>query len=114
ATARCTKPTTRLPRGRISTRFARNRQGFVGTDTIEAGVDRCTDRRPGVELEVLQHNTRAISLYRRLGFSLVRVMPQRVFRDGQYLDSLLMELDKENYQRLCLDRNSVLYQSGLS
>src|SRR3989442_400073 len=45
-----------------------------------------------VSLEVLQHNARANRLYQRLGFVLEGVKRQEIWRDGQYLDSLVMSM----------------------
>ena len=49
-------------------------------------------------LEVLSTNKLAISLYEKLGFKQVGMYPQKIFRDGEYVDSLLFSLLRQDYK----------------
>lgn len=52
-----------------------------------------------ITLEVLATNTRAINLYHKLGFHQEGVKRQEVYRNGQYVDSIIMSLLKKEYDR---------------
>ena len=48
-------------------------------------------------LEVLETNQRAIHIYAKLGFKPVGKIRQAIFRNGQYEDSIIMDLLQEEY-----------------
>ena len=50
-----------------------------------------------VSLEVLSPNRRAARLYQRLGFVVEGVKRQEIWRDGGYLDSVLMSMLKSEF-----------------
>ncbi len=45
-----------------------------------------------IKLEVLSNNTRAINLYHKLGFVNIGISEEKIFRDGNELNSIIMEL----------------------
>lgn len=49
-------------------------------------------------LEVLETNRIAVNLYRKVGFTEVGRWPERVYREGVYVDALLFSLLKKDYQ----------------
>ncbi len=50
-----------------------------------------------ISLEALEHNQRALRLYRRLGFVLEGIKRQDVRREDRYLDSLLFSMLKSEF-----------------
>lgn len=48
-------------------------------------------------LLVAEHNTTAINLYKKLGFIEEGKQRQRLFREGKYLDYIMMSILKEEY-----------------
>lgn len=49
-------------------------------------------------LEVLETNTLAVKLYEKLGFKQTGIWPERVFRDGIYVNALLFSLLRSDYK----------------
>ena len=47
-------------------------------------------------LEVLETNDRAINLYRKLGFVFVDIKHSEVFKNGQWVDSHVMSITKND------------------
>ena len=52
-----------------------------------------------ISLEVLSTNNIAISLYNKLGFKLEGVKRQEVNKNGRYVDSIIMSILKEEYEK---------------
>lgn len=50
-----------------------------------------------ISLEVLETNTRALNLYTKLGFQKVGISDQKIIRDGNTIDSIIMSLDKKTF-----------------
>lgn len=48
-----------------------------------------------ISLEVLVTNHRAISLYKKLGFKEEGIKREEIFKDGQYVDSIIMSILKK-------------------
>lgn len=48
-----------------------------------------------ISLEVLSTNTVAFNLYKKLGFVLEGIKRQEVYKDGRYVDSIIMSLLKD-------------------
>jgi putative acetyltransferase len=64
----------------------------VGTALMQAGVDLADNwlNLTRLELEVYSDNESAIHLYERFGFEREGIMRQHAFRNGQYVDSIMM------------------------
>ena len=64
----------------------------VGTALMQAGIDLADNwlNLTRLELEVYSDNESAIRLYERFGFEREGVMRQHAFRNGQYVDSIMM------------------------
>lgn len=64
----------------------------VGTALMQAGVDLADKwlNLTRLELEVYADNESAIRLYERFGFEREGVLRQHAFRDGRYVDSIMM------------------------
>lgn len=64
----------------------------VGAALMQAGLDLADNwlNLTRVELEVYADNESAIKLYERCGFELEGTLRQHAFRDGRYVDSLMM------------------------
>ncbi len=64
----------------------------VGKALMEAGVDLADNwlNLTRLELEVYSDNEPAIRLYERFGFEREGVMRQHAFRNGEYVDSIMM------------------------
>jgi putative acetyltransferase len=64
----------------------------VGTALIRAIVDLADHwvNLTRLELEVFVDNETAIRLYERFGFQVEGTLRQHAFRDGQYVDSMVM------------------------
>ena len=79
--------------GRIGISVSEAWQGKgVGTALMQAGID-LSDKWINLmrlELEVFADNETAIRLYERFGFEHEGVMRQHAFRDGSYVDSIMM------------------------
>lgn len=63
----------------------------IGTEMIKEAEDRA--RLIGCKimtLEVYANNTRAINLYKRLGYHLVGSIPKGFLKDGNYIDKTIM------------------------
>ncbi len=56
-------------------------------------------QRNKVALEVLQTNDRARLLYEKLGFVLEGVKRQEIYRDGEWIDSILMSMLRTEWRR---------------
>lgn len=52
-----------------------------------------------ISLEVLSHNHIAISLYEKIGFVKEGVKRQEVYRNGEWLDSIIMSILREEWER---------------
>lgn len=50
-----------------------------------------------IQLTVLETNPRAIAIYRKLGFAQEGVMRQAQWKDGRYLDVIMMSLLREEF-----------------
>jgi ribosomal protein S18 acetylase RimI-like enzyme len=48
-------------------------------------------------LEVLETNTRALNLYTKLGFEKVGISDEKIIRDGNTINSIIMSLDKKTF-----------------
>ena len=53
-----------------------------------------------LQLEVLEYNEHAQALYKKAGFVLEGRKRKAVFKDGQYVDELIMGLLRDEYQRV--------------
>lgn len=79
----------------------------VGLDAVVAllryGFDELALRR--IELWTLGDNDVAIRLYKRAGFIIDATIPERSFKEGQYVDHVVMSVDRESAEaaRLALD-----------
>ena len=64
----------------------------VGTALMAAGLDLADNwlNLTRLELEVYADNEAAIHLYKRFGFSYEGTLRQHAFRDGNYVDSIMM------------------------
>jgi putative acetyltransferase len=64
----------------------------AGTALMRAGIDLADNwlNLTRLELEVYSDNEPAIPLYERFGFEREGTMRQHAFRDGQYVDSIMM------------------------
>jgi RimJ/RimL family protein N-acetyltransferase len=51
-----------------------------------------------ISLEVLSTNTRAISLYENLGFIKDGVKREEVYKNGKWIDSIIMSILKSEYE----------------
>lgn len=77
----------------ITIQAAWRNQG-IGTALMEAMIQWARDN-PAVhrlDLSVYTHNAHAIHLYRKLGFQEEGVRKEAYFKDGQYLDGLVMAM----------------------
>lgn len=45
-------------------------------------------------------NTRAIKCYTKAGFTQIKTLEKREIHNGEYKDSLIMQLSKESYQNM--------------
>lgn len=79
--------------GRIGISVSEAWQGKgVGKELMQAGID-LADKWLNllrIELEVYADNEAAIRLYEGFGFEREGVMRQHAFRDGRYIDSIMM------------------------
>jgi RimJ/RimL family protein N-acetyltransferase len=50
-----------------------------------------------ISLEVLETNTRALNLYTKLGFEKVGISDEKIIRDGNTINSIIMSLDKKTF-----------------
>lgn len=79
--------------GRIGISVSEAWQGKgVGKELMQAGID-LADKWLNllrIELEVYADNEAAIHLYEGFGFEREGVMRQHAFRDGRYIDSIMM------------------------
>ena len=79
--------------GRIGISVSEAWQGKgVGTALMQAAIDLADNwlNLTRLELEVYSDNETAIHLYERFGFEREGLMRQHAFRNGQYVDSLMM------------------------
>ena len=79
--------------GRIGISVSEPWQGKgVGTALMQAAIDLADNwlNLTRLELEVYSDNEPAIRLYERFGFEREGLMRQHAFRNGQYVDSLMM------------------------
>jgi len=53
-----------------------------------------------ISLEVLATNTRAINLYKKLGFIEEGRKRDEVFKNGEFVDSIIMSILKEEYEKI--------------
>lgn len=51
-----------------------------------------------ISLEVLENNTRAINLYKKLGFILEGVKREEVYKNYEYINSIIMSILKKEYK----------------
>lgn len=70
------------------------REQGVGTALMQAAIEwaRGTGIVTRIELEVFAHNARAIHVYEKCGFQAEGIRRKAFFRDGQYIDSIIMAL----------------------
>ncbi len=54
-----------------------------------------------VDLTVLADNERAQRAYEKCGFEVVGRLPRHEYRDGKYVDVLVMSVLRENFEALC-------------
>lgn len=79
--------------GQIGISVAEAWQGRgVGTTLMQAGIDLADNwlNLTRLELEVYADNDAAIRLYERFGFEREGTLRQHAFRDGRYVDSIMM------------------------
>ena len=79
--------------GRIGISVSEAWQGKgVGTALMQAAIDLADNwlNLTRLELEVYSDNETAVHLYERFGFEREGLMRQHAFRNGQYVDSLMM------------------------
>lgn len=79
--------------GRIGISVSEAWQGKgVGTALMQAGIDLADKwlNLMRLELEVYSDNEAAIRLYERFGFEREGLLRQHAFRDGRYVDSIMM------------------------
>lgn len=50
-----------------------------------------------LQLEVLKYNTIALNLYKKIGFVEEGIKRKAVYKNGEYVDELIMALLKEDY-----------------
>ncbi|MHA1684773.1 MAG: GNAT family N-acetyltransferase [Candidatus Heimdallarchaeaceae archaeon] len=53
-----------------------------------------------IELEVLEHNPRAIHVYKKVGFKEVGRRRQVRYLEGKYFDSIIMDILKEEFEEI--------------
>lgn len=97
---------------RISNQSEANRNLYIGADIEESqrgkgiGYDSYLimmeklfkERRLNkISLEVLSNNDRAFHLYRKLGFSVEGSKRQEVWRDGAWIDSVIMSITRKEF-----------------
>jgi RimJ/RimL family protein N-acetyltransferase len=70
------------------------REQGIGTALMQAAIEwaRGTGIITRMELEVFAHNARAIHVYEKCGFQAEGIRRKAFFRDGQYIDSIVMAL----------------------
>ena len=62
-----------------------------------------------ISLEVLETNTRALNLYTKLGFEKVGISDEKIIRDGNTINSIIMSLDKKTF--LLLMESNLQYRN---
>ena len=66
----------------------------IGNGMLKILLDECRKEDfLSVELEVFGNNSRAISLYERLGFEEIGRVPKKIRRHGRFIDSVIMNLE---------------------
>lgn len=70
------------------------REQGIGTALMQAAIEwaRGTGIITRMELEVFAHNARAIHVYEKCGFQAEGIRRKAFYRDGQYIDSIVMAL----------------------
>jgi RimJ/RimL family protein N-acetyltransferase len=53
-----------------------------------------------ISLEVLETNTRAINLYKKLGFKIEGIKREEVLKNGVWVGSIIMSILKNEYEKL--------------
>ena len=78
-----------------------NRGKGIGSYAVKALVEHAfynlNLRR--IQLEVLEYNTAARALYRKIGFIEEGIKRKAVYKNGEYVDELIMALLKEDYYK---------------
>jgi RimJ/RimL family protein N-acetyltransferase len=97
---------------RISNQSAPSRNLYIGADIDESHrgkgigyesyiimMERLFKERQlnKISLEVLGNNDRAFHLYRKLGFSVEGAKRQEVWRDGSWIDSIIMSITRKEF-----------------
>lgn len=70
---------------------------FAVTSVVEHAFYNLNLRR--IQLEVLDYNSTARALYRKIGFQEEGIKRKAVYKNGDYVDELIMALLREDYQR---------------
>ncbi|HYO50818.1 MAG TPA: GNAT family protein [Chloroflexia bacterium] len=70
------------------------REQGIGTALMQAAIEwaRSTGIVTRIELEVFAHNARAMHVYEKCGFQAEGIRRRAFYRDGQYIDSIIMAL----------------------
>lgn len=70
----------------------------IGYKSYVIFLEKMKKENPGkkIQLEVLSNNNRAINLYDKLGFVKIGVSDEIVIREGQQIESIIMELKLNN------------------
>ena len=74
-------------------------QGY-GTDAVAALIDEAFDRfdLARIELWSLAENARAIHVYGKCGFELDARLPERSWKDGAWVDRVVMSVTRERFE----------------
>jgi RimJ/RimL family protein N-acetyltransferase len=65
----------------------------IGTEIMKTLIEESRKAElKTIELEVFNFNERAGHVYEKVGFKDVGIMPKRVFRNGRFIDSRIMEI----------------------
>ncbi|HEX9121978.1 MAG TPA: GNAT family protein [Actinomycetota bacterium] len=79
----------------------------LGPDAINALVSHAFDRMDlhMIELWSLGENERAIRAYERCGFRRDAVLRERSYKDGRWVDRVVMSVTRDEFARIRLQRN---------
>ena len=74
------------------------RRKGIGTKLLAQAVDWAKNKAGIVRIELLvwEHNEKAIKLYKKFGFEIEGVLRKAVFKNGEYLNDLVMSLILKN------------------